>query len=309
MNRIAVSALGAVSIFLSACGGGGNEASSSAESLAAPSRATVSGVRAMAPSGAKVDARLRRAAGSVDVWITLDQEAVAGQQARLAEAAGVERVRALSARGESTATARALADHRRSVMAQQTGVAASLFQMGGSELGRVQMAHNAIALRVDASQLSRIAALPGVTQVRPVMQYQLDLSQTVPYVGGATVQSSGRDGTGVKVAVLDSGIDYTHRNLGGAGTAEAYAAAYGAGADDPKNTTTDGLFPTAKVVGGFDFVGETWPNGDLTETRTRSTSKATAPTSPTSSLARAWTARTLAWHRAPSWWPSRSAAR
>ena len=28
--------------------------------------------------------------------------------------------------------------------------------------------------------------------------------------------------------MLDSGIDYTHRNLGGAGTLEAYAAAYGA---------------------------------------------------------------------------------
>ncbi|NJO13273.1 MAG: S8 family serine peptidase, partial [Gammaproteobacteria bacterium] len=44
------------------------------------------------------------------------------------------------------------------------------------------------------------------------------------------------------------------------GTAAAYAAAYGAGTADPKNTTRDGLFPTAKVVDGFDFVGEQWPN-------------------------------------------------
>ncbi len=51
--------------------------------------------------------------------------------------------------------------------------------------------------------------------------------------------------------------------FGGAGTAEAYAAAYGADPADPKNTTRDGLFPTARVVGGYDFVGETWPNGDL----------------------------------------------
>jgi minor extracellular serine protease Vpr len=259
MKRLSVGTLGAAAIFLSACGGGGNEAASSAESLSAPGRATVAGVRAAAPANAKVDARLRTARGQVDVWVSMDQEAVAGQQAKLAESAGVERARALSARGESTASARALADHRRSVMAQQTGVAASLYQIGGTELGRVQMAHNAIAMRVDASQLSRIAALPGVTQVRPVLHYQLDLGETVPYVGGATVQRGGRDGTGVKVAVLDSGIDYTHRNLGGAGTAAAYAAAYGADPSDPKTTTTDGLFPTDKVVAGFDFVGEAWP--------------------------------------------------
>jgi subtilisin family serine protease len=88
----------------------------------------------------------------------------------------------------------------------------------------------------------------------------LDLSETVPYVGGAAAQASGRTGAGVKVAVLDSGIDYTHRNLGGAGTAAAYAAAYGTSTSDPKNTTLDGLFPTAKVVAGYDFVGEDWPN-------------------------------------------------
>jgi minor extracellular serine protease Vpr len=258
MNRISVTALSAIVLLLSACGGGGNEAASSVESLSAPGRATVAGVRTLAPSGAKVDVRLRAAKGPVDVWVSMDQEPVAGQQAKLAESAGVERARALSARGDSTASARALADHRRSVVAQQRGIAASVFQMGGTELGRVQMAHNAIAMRVDASELSRIAALPGVVRVRPVLHYQLDLSETVPYVGGTAVQNSGRDGSGVTVAVLDSGIDYAHRNLGGEGTAEAYAAAYGAGPSDPKNTTLDGLFPTAKVVAGFDFVGETW---------------------------------------------------
>ena len=44
------------------------------------------------------------------------------------------------------------------------------------------------------------------------------------------MQATGTDGTGVTVAVLDSGIDYTHRNLGGAGTLAAYAAAYGGAA-------------------------------------------------------------------------------
>jgi subtilisin family serine protease len=62
--------------------------------------------------------------------------------------------------------------------------------------------------------------------------------------------------------VIDSGIDYTHASLGGAGTAAAYAAAWGTSAADARNTTTDGLFPTAKVVGGYDFVGEAWTGAD-----------------------------------------------
>ena len=36
----------------------------------------------------------------------------------------------------------------------------------------------------------------------------------------------------------------------------------GTSPEDPRNTTTDGLFPTERVVGGFDFVGEFWVGGD-----------------------------------------------
>ena len=64
------------------------------------------------------------------------------------------------------------------------------------------------------------------------------------------------DGTGVRVAVLNSGIDYTHYNLGGSGNV----------ADFTNNNPTiiePGTFPTAKVVGGYDFVGEVWPGGAL----------------------------------------------
>src|SRR6185312_11755580 len=115
------------------------------------------------------------------------------------------------------------------------------------------------------SQLEQIALIPGVAKVRPVINYEMTLSETVPYVGGAAVQQTGIDGKGITVAVLDSGIDYTHRNLGGAGTLAAYAAAHGGAAGDPLSTTLDGLFPTDKVIGGFDFVGEGWPTTARTE--------------------------------------------
>src|SRR5206468_12579869 len=137
--------------------------------------------------------------------------------------------------------------------------------LGGRELGRVGKAHNALVISIDASRIKDIEALPGIKSVRPLINYELALSETVPYIGASAVQAEGFDGTGVRVAVLDTGIDYTHAFFGGAGTAAAYTAAYGTTTSDPRHQTLDGLFPTAKVVGGYDFVGEVWPFGDRSE--------------------------------------------
>ena len=52
-------------------------------------------------------------------------------------------------------------------------------------------------------------------------------------------QVDGLTGEGVTVAVIDSGIDYNHPDLGGSGT------------DDE---TKD--FPGDRVIGGYDFVGD-----------------------------------------------------
>ncbi|NTW00432.1 MAG: S8 family serine peptidase [Oscillochloris sp.] len=131
-------------------------------------------------------------------------------------------------------------------------------------LGRVKLLLNAVMLELDATTLDRVAADVHVTAINPVVDFALDLSETVPYIGATpTVQGSVNGGAGVTVAVLDSGIDYTHVAFGGAGTAEAYTAAYGTSTTDQRNTTRDGLFPTAKVIEGYDFVGEAWPNGAL----------------------------------------------
>lgn len=145
---------------------------------------------------------------------------------------------------------------------KQDVLMAQVRALGGRELGRVSKADNAVAVAIDASRLRALADLPGVRSIRPLLNFQLDLSDTVPYIGAAAVQAAGVDGTGVRVAVLDSGIDYTHAFFGGPGTAAAYTEAYGTTTSDPRTTTTDGLFPTAKVIGGFDFVGEVWPMPD-----------------------------------------------
>lgn len=137
--------------------------------------------------------------------------------------------------------------------------------LGVAEVATTQVASNLVVVAVDASQVPELARAPGVTAVRPVADYQLDLSETVPHIGAAALQDDpGLTGAGVSVAVLDTGIDYTHARFGGEGTRDAYLAAYGESVDDPANKSRDGLFPTAKVVEGFDFLGERWvPGGEL----------------------------------------------
>src|SRR6267378_2948989 len=146
---------------------------------------------------------------------------------------------------------------------KQDTLLAHIRNLGGRDPAKLSKALNAVVVTIPASQVPAVAVLPGVLTVRPLHDYRLDLSETVPYIGATAVQNAGVNGTGVRVAVLDTGIDYTHRFFGGPGTAAAYAGAYGTSTTDPRNTTTDGLFPTGKVVGGFDFVGEKWPNGPL----------------------------------------------
>jgi len=145
----------------------------------------------------------------------------------------------------------------------QDSLMGQIRNLGGRELGRVAKAHNAIAVTVDSSKVSSVAGLPGVKTVRPVIDYELDLSDVRLYASAAATEAAGFDGSGVTVAVLDTGVDYTHKNLGGSGLVVDYLAAYGATTADPKNKSREGLFPTAKVIEGHDFVGEAWPSGPL----------------------------------------------
>jgi subtilisin family serine protease len=152
------------------------------------------------------------------------------------------------------------------VSAQQTafvgrakGVSATF-----KELGRTQTALNSVIAEVDAKSLAELSRDPAVLKISPVVDYQLDLSETVPFIGGTAVQGMGAKGAGITVAVLDSGIDYTHAALGGPGTALAYENAYGTKLKHEKNQKINDayngkkLYPTTKVVGGWDFVGELW---------------------------------------------------
>ncbi|MCZ8131179.1 MAG: S8 family serine peptidase [Steroidobacteraceae bacterium] len=148
---------------------------------------------------------------------------------------------------------------------------------GARVTGAVQLALNAVFLEVDAKHLPALARDVRVASLSRVVDYERALADSVPYVGARTVQQLGYTGRGVRVAVIDSGLDYTHRAFGGPGTVEAWRAAYGTGPTDVRTTRRDGLFPTAKVVAGWDFVGEAWTGGPNSPARSADEDPIAAP--------------------------------
>ncbi len=119
---------------------------------------------------------------------------------------------------------------------------------------------NAVAVRVPAAEVRRLSSLPGVTSVRPLIRYRPTTRTSVPLIGGPAVWDpsfGGLTGRSVTIGIIDSGIDYIHKDFGGSGS---YAG----------QRYDDSQVPwTAKVVGGWDFVGDDYdgtntaaPDGD-----------------------------------------------
>jgi minor extracellular serine protease Vpr len=123
-------------------------------------------------------------------------------------------------------------------------------------LGQYQDAYDGIKVRVPLRDLARLTALPGVERVLAVAQYQMANVTSSLFTGVPAAWSAGTGftGKGVKIAVIDTGIDYTHADFGGSGNPAAYTANDGV-------TLAGSGFPNAKVAGGFDFVGDAYDAG------------------------------------------------
>jgi len=112
---------------------------------------------------------------------------------------------------------------------------------------------NGVSIKIDPSQVSKLSLLPGVKAVYPIDVIAMPIPLEDPYdpelytalsqTGADIVQSELHfTGKGIKVAVMDTGIDYNHPAFGGNGVAEL-------------NSHT---FPTTRVVTGWDFVGDAY---------------------------------------------------
>src|SRR5438876_2490534 len=142
---------------------------------------------------------------------------------------------------------------------QQDGLRGSIESLGGTVVANYQVAYNGIKVRIAHDRVKELAALPGVVAVRPLQLMKPDNIRGIPLIGTPAVwQSLGLHGEGVKIAIIDSGIDYTHANFGGPGTADAYTAAH-ARADDGTPADPALFGPSApRVKGGIDLVGDSY---------------------------------------------------
>lgn len=162
---------------------------------------------------------------------------------------------------------------RNEIAAAQSRVEGAVAAAGGRTVFRFTTLSSGIAVQIPARAASELAALPGVVRISQVRDYEMDLSETVPFIGAEFLQTLGVTGAGVKVAVIDSGVDHSHLAFGGPGTTDGFDEAY-FGSDvacdanelhDPDcayaKPADPALFGPAapKVKGGYDWLGEAWP--------------------------------------------------
>ncbi|WP_323101630.1 S8 family serine peptidase [Intrasporangium sp. YIM S08009] len=210
-----------------------------------PSHVTGAGSLALGmqrTAGGTVDQDLRRATGPVDVMLELD---------------AVPAVRAFGqARGRGLAAARSAARSQTSAVKQAQRSVESRFGAGSTRARTLYRAHAAyagIAVQTDASRLAALAAIPGVKAIHRLTPKSTSNSSSVPLIGAPKVWAGTDDtGEGIRVGIIDTGIDYTHADFGGDGTTAAFEAA--------KASTT--FAQTAKVVGGYDFAGDAYDGAD-----------------------------------------------
>ncbi|MEP7308385.1 MAG: S8 family serine peptidase [Acidobacteriota bacterium] len=144
----------------------------------------------------------------------------------------------------------------RDLRAAQAALVPAIQAHGASVLGTFQHAINGIKVRTTADKIPALAALPGVVAVKPVAMYRANNATSVPFLGTPQVWENppGLHGEHIKIAIIDSGIDYTHANFGGPGTVAAFNTAKATSAS-PADPSMFG--PGApKVKGGIDLVGD-----------------------------------------------------
>ncbi|WP_213611616.1 S8 family serine peptidase [Pseudoalteromonas sp.] len=114
-------------------------------------------------------------------------------------------------------------------------------------IGKTKILAPTLIVQATPKALEEIAKDDRVAKVLPMFDRELHVAASSEYINAKPLITDGiASGKGQRVAVLDTGIDYTHAAFGGEGTVEAYQAAQA----DP----TSVAWPQGIVQGGYDFI-------------------------------------------------------
>lgn len=181
------------------------------------------------------------------VIIELEQEPAAVLYAELQAAPGVMSAEEITGAVQNRAAQLDAAQD--AVM--QAAIAANLVTQ---EISRYAHVYNGIQALVPANRIAELAALPGVQAVHRAPIHEPALGASVPLINAPDLWQMDLEGEGIVIAIIDTGIDYTHAALGGSGDPQEFA-------DMDPNVIDPALFPTVKVIGGYDFAGTLYHAG------------------------------------------------
>ena len=207
-----------------------------------------------APSRADIsldDANIVDVNEVIDIFVQLDEPAVTEY---VAEA---QRLR----RPEPTANDRRAQARR--VEAQQDEIRPQLAELGVQEESSLKVGANGLRVKATISDIPDLADLAGVKSVAPVELHTPANDTSVPWIGAPEAWEAldGFTGENIIISVIDTGLDYTHASFEGSGDPADYEFI---AQDTTIIPEVDGepVFPTAKVINGFDFVGVNYNASD-----------------------------------------------
>ncbi|MBG6085144.1 S8 family serine peptidase [Zhihengliuella flava] len=204
--------------------------------------ATAYSSESLADTNLKISETLAHAQGEVSVYVQFEGEGAY---------AATQPDSVTRGQGKPVKKDKEVKELRKKIKAQGKSAAA---QASAQVIYETTNALPGVALRGNAKKLRTLAQRDDVVKVSAI-------NPKTPSNSGAVIdtralnawQDLGATGEDVTIAVLDTGVDYTHASFGGPGTREAYDQAQ---ASTELPSADSGLIDPAKFIGGWDLTGD-----------------------------------------------------